>query len=151
MRIGKNLIASSVFAIFLVIADQFIKYLIRSRGGFYICNPNLAFGIRVPAFLFWLFWIGIIFFLIILICNKKYFIPDHNITLQSRTAGNPAILYILLILSGAVSNLIDRLFQGCVIDFIDLKFLPVFNLADIYITLGAIILLLISMKSRVLT
>ncbi|EKE21105.1 MAG: hypothetical protein ACD_7C00351G0001, partial [uncultured bacterium] len=42
----------------------------------------------------------------------------------------------------------DRYNYGCVIDFIDLKFFPVFNLADIFITIGAIIIIMKSFKSN---
>lgn len=39
-------------------------------------------------------------------------------------------------LGGATGNLIDRLRYGSVIDFIDLRFWPVFNLADVAIVVG---------------
>jgi signal peptidase II len=42
-------------------------------------------------------------------------------------------------LGGASSNLIDRLWRGGVVDFIDLKVWPVFNLADVAIVLGVLI------------
>jgi signal peptidase II len=42
-------------------------------------------------------------------------------------------------LGGASSNLIDRLWRGGVVDFIDLKIWPVFNLADVAIVLGVLI------------
>lgn len=45
-----------------------------------------------------------------------------------------------LILAGAVGNLIDRLRFGYVIDFLDFRIWPVFNLADSAITVGAILL-----------
>jgi signal peptidase II len=41
-----------------------------------------------------------------------------------------------LIFAGAVSNLIDRARLGYVVDYIDLKVWPVFNLADSAITIG---------------
>lgn len=51
-------------------------------------------------------------------------------------------LYIFgigLILSGAIGNLVDRLFLGYVRDFISIKlFSFVFNLADLFITAGVI-------------
>lgn len=51
-----------------------------------------------------------------------------------------------LILSGAVGNLIDRALLGFVIDFIDLHYQnfswPIFNIADITITIGVILLIL---------
>jgi signal peptidase II len=41
-----------------------------------------------------------------------------------------------LILGGAVGNLIDRITYGYVVDFLDLRFWPIFNVADIAITVG---------------
>ena len=46
-----------------------------------------------------------------------------------------------LILAGALGNLIDRLWFGHVIDFIDLRVWPVFNLADSAISVGIGLLL----------
>jgi len=45
-------------------------------------------------------------------------------------------------LGGAAGNLIDRLRLGYVLDFIDLHFWPVFNVADIGITCGAILVVI---------
>ena len=52
-----------------------------------------------------------------------------------------------LVLGGAVGNLIDRLRFGYVIDFLDFKVWPVFNIADSAITIGAF-LLIISLCTR---
>ena len=49
-------------------------------------------------------------------------------------------LSLSLILGGAIGNLIDRLRFGFVIDFLDLRIWPVFNLADSAITIAAILL-----------
>ena len=45
-----------------------------------------------------------------------------------------------LILAGAIGNLIDRVRFGYVIDFLDFRIWPVFNIADSAITIGAILL-----------
>ena len=48
-------------------------------------------------------------------------------------------ILLSLILAGGISNLIDRITRGYVIDFIDITELikfPILNLADIYITIG---------------
>jgi signal peptidase II len=46
-----------------------------------------------------------------------------------------------LLLGGAIGNLIDRLVDGAVTDFIKLPLWPAFNVADISITLGVLALL----------
>ena len=51
-----------------------------------------------------------------------------------------------LILGGAVGNLIDRARLGSVIDFIDLRVWPVFNLADSAITIGVGLLLWLAVR-----
>jgi len=50
------------------------------------------------------------------------------------------VVSLSLILAGAIGNLIDRLFFGYVIDFLDFRIWPVFNVADSSITIGAILL-----------
>ncbi len=54
-----------------------------------------------------------------------------------------------LILGGALGNLADRLARGCVIDFIDLSFWPVFNIADVGIALGSLLLFIFLMRALV--
>lgn len=49
------------------------------------------------------------------------------------------IVAFSLILGGAIGNLIDRIVYGYVIDFIDFRIWPVFNIADSAITIGAIL------------
>ena len=44
---------------------------------------------------------------------------------------------LFLILAGAIGNLTDRVVYGHVLDFIDLRVWPVFNIADSSITIGA--------------
>lgn len=57
-----------------------------------------------------------------------------------------------LILGGAIGNLIDRLFYGYVIDFLDVYYgtyhWPAFNIADSAITIGVGLMLLDSFKSQ---
>lgn len=47
-----------------------------------------------------------------------------------------------LIIGGAIGNMIDRLFRGYVIDFLEFTFIdfPVFNVADICVTVGTILM-----------
>ncbi|OGY86632.1 MAG: hypothetical protein A2233_04305 [Candidatus Kerfeldbacteria bacterium RIFOXYA2_FULL_38_24] len=52
------------------------------------------------------------------------------------------VFFFLLIFTGAISNLLDRFKFGYVIDFINVPFWSVFNLADVYIVLGVFFLLI---------
>ncbi|TDT16227.1 signal peptidase II [Ilumatobacter fluminis] len=55
-----------------------------------------------------------------------------------------------LIVGGAIGNVIDRLFRdpawmrGAVVDFIDFQWFPIFNVADMGITIGGILLIAVS-------
>lgn len=64
-------------------------------------------------------------------------VPPHQVYLK---------LGLILVLGGAVGNLIDRAFQGYVIDFLvlhyDQYYFPAFNVADAAISIGAVCLVL---------
>ena len=47
-----------------------------------------------------------------------------------------------LVLSGGIGNIIDRLFRGYVVDFIDTPFIATFNVADSLIVIGVIWLII---------
>ena len=58
-----------------------------------------------------------------------------------------------LVIGGSVGNVVDRLFRndgwfdGAVVDFIDLQWWPIFNVADIGIVIGGGILLLLTLRA----
>ena len=60
--------------------------------------------------------------------------------LRNKTNSIILKLSLTLILGGCVGNLIDRLRFGFVVDFLDLRVWPVFNLADSMITIAALLL-----------
>ena len=94
----------------------------------FVRNRGAAFGIlknQLPLFIFTALFAVV---LISLVISKK--------------KERPLILNISLglILAGAIGNLIDRLFLGYVVDFIDFRIWPVFNVADSAITIGTVLL-----------
>ena len=58
----------------------------------------------------------------------------------SRNAGNINIIGYVCIITGTLSNMIDRVLYGCVVDFISVEYnifsWPVFNCADVAIVCG---------------
>ena len=57
-----------------------------------------------------------------------------------------------LIVGGIVSNLIDRIFRGCVVDYIEVLFkgynIPIFNIADICIVVGSILFIFKTLEEK---
>ena len=98
----------------------------------YTENRGIAFGIfnRLNKF--------IIIVLVVLVLLTLAFYIFKNYKLLKNKAVR---LFLTFVISGGVSNLLDRLIRGYVLDYIDLKFFPpIFNLADIYITVGIVML-----------
>ena len=92
-------------------------------------NTGAAFGMfRSRPQLFVIIAIFAIFFINFLLLRKS-----HVLSSAER-------LSLYLILAGTLGNLTDRLMFGYVVDFIDLRVWPVFNFADSFITIGAVIL-----------
>lgn len=94
-------------------------------------NTGIAFGMFKNQ--------GIVFIIIpviavILLIFNIYYYRQNNDVLSSGY-----IFAFSLILGGAIGNLYDRIAFGHVIDFIDLRVWPVFNIADSAITIGAVI------------
>ena len=94
-------------------------------------NFNLIFNIVLPE---WLMYglIGLILAALIWLLFKNY--ARQNIFL---------IFSLSLIVAGAMSNLIDRLYFGFVVDFISFFNYSIFNLSDVYI-IGGVGLIFIS-------
>ena len=95
-------------------------------------NTGVAFGFFKDQ--------GITFIVIpivaaVLLVFNIYYYRQNNEAL-SRTY----IVAFSLILGGAIGNLIDRIAYGHVIDFIDFRVWPVFNIADSAITIGAVLI-----------
>ena len=53
-----------------------------------------------------------------------------------------------MIVGGGIGNLIGRASVGYVIDFLNIQIIPVFNVADIGVTVGCILLILTILKSK---
>ena len=54
-----------------------------------------------------------------------------------------------LILAGGISNLIDRIYRGFVIDYVSLKFFGVCNIADFCIVIGIVLLAIVELKELI--
>ncbi len=144
MRIKKSIIP---FCLLLVLTDQITKYIIRTNFRLYqtkqllpflaityTTNTGIVFG--------WFQGANLVFIVVVSIILTIFFLSYKNIVTEFGVVGK---IVSCLILSGGVSNLIDRIFFGKVTDFIDLQWnyrnvWPIFNLADSYIFIGICLL-----------
>ena len=90
----------------------------------FVLNPGAAFGIFRDQQ--WLFLVTAIVFTIAFLAFYE----------RLRRSGTLIHYGSVALASGAVSNLIDRIRLGHVVDFFDFRVWPVFNVADIAIVLG---------------
>ena len=105
-----------------------------------VYNKGIAFGLfaeRASSIFVWISYICIIIIVFILAFYKKFFYKAKSTQ-----------IFLSLILAGAVSNLIDRLRFGFVVDFLDFRIWPVFNIADIAITIGTALLVFQMFKCK---
>lgn len=57
-----------------------------------------------------------------------------------------SIILLTIILFGAISNILDRITCGYVIDYFELRYFTVFNLADMMISVGALLIIIKGLK-----
>ena len=144
-----NYIIGAFFVFFLIFIDRITKYfaVVNLKDGgeyslidgvfslYYVENSGAAFGILG----------GKQIFLYIVTIAITVFVIFFYIKLPKGRRFIWLRIISILIVSGAIGNLIDRLTQQYVIDFFYFKAInfPVFNVADIYVTVGAIALIIL--------
>lgn len=142
-----------IIGIVIIIIDQLTKFLMIGKSvsfipGFlefnYTENTGGAFGVGKGDFIL------IVSVIIIAVLVVFMMIDRAN---KSKGQGQFISNYIpcAMILAGSLSNLIDRLFRGLVVDFIDVKLFdfPNFNIADIAIVVGVFLLIIMLIKQIV--
>ena len=143
----KELLLYSLIIIVLVVVDQMTKtYAIMNLkekppliiiDGFlelnYLENRGAAFGMLQNQKVFFLFVASIILFVLAWIIYK----------LPVKKKFRPVGISLSLVAGGAIGNMVDRIRFEYVIDFIYLKNInfPIFNTADIYVSIATIVLL----------
>ena len=140
--------------LFTTVFDQIIKYVFSTFiNGFtvvpgflsfiYVKNTGIAFSMLSNQR-----WIIIIVSIILLVAlciflKKDYLSLKKDDTLTDITYG--------LLFGGILGNLIDRIFRGYVVDYVSLNIFgynfPIFNLADVLITIGVILLFIITIRN----
>lgn len=141
-----------IIIITIVLFDQITKYLavknIVLNGNYkffngllelkYVKNYGAAFGILQGKK-----WIFIVITIVVICVFMIYLVKYNSETnLLKKTA-------LSFLIGGAIGNFIDRIRLGYVVDFIQIDLIksinfPVFNIADIFIVIGTILLMIIT-------
>ena|SRR3989338_11593310 len=102
----------------------------------FVENTGIAFGLFQdhPAFWTWIITISIVCLLV-----GSWFFRDQPL---------PKQLAFGFILGGAIGNWVDRIRFNYVIDFLDFRVWPVFNIADSFITIGVIFFIWFALRGR---
>lgn len=113
---------------FKKITKKFYFTLVYNRGAFFGFLKNKQRLLKTVIML-------TIILLMIVLTYEIYNGTDHWLRLS-----------LSFVIGGAMGNLIDRMQNGYVTDFLYIKYkrLPVFNVADVFIFIGAIFLLLLT-------
>lgn len=135
-----------IWVLLLVFLDQITKYWARTslqengpidviKGVFsfeYLENRGIAFGLFQNKFV-----IFVIFTIVILaVMGFLYYrLPDEK-------KYRPLQICVILIVAGAIGNMIDRLYLKYVVDFLYFNLIdfPIFNIADCYVTVTLFVL-----------
>ena len=115
-------------------AIDVIRGVLRLR---FTTNPGGAFGLF--GGLGWLFVTASVVVIVVILFASR------------RLPSGPSAVALGLVLGGALGNLTDRMirgpgFSGEVVDFLDLRIWPVFNVADSCIVIGAVMLLILGLR-----
>lgn len=144
---GKQLVILLLSVLVLVALDQWTKHLavlylkdqepiVLIKGVFelrYLENRGAAFGMFKNQRIVFLVLTTVIMAVLLYVYGR---IPKERRYL-------PMKVLCIVILSGAVGNMIDRCLQGYVVDFLYFSLIdfPIFNVADIYVTVSAFVFL----------
>lgn len=143
-------LAGILVTVLLIWLDQMTKHLavthLKGKSSFvilegvfeltYVENRGAAFGIfqnqRWMFLVLTLVIIAGVFYVVLHLPQEKRFLPVEILS--------------VLILSGAVGNMTDRIVHGYVIDFFYFSLInfPVFNVADCYVTISCVVLLVLA-------
>ncbi|MBN2100288.1 signal peptidase II [Candidatus Dojkabacteria bacterium] len=124
-----------LIVVILILIDQITKVVARGYD-FGALNTGVSLGLLSD--------VGVVVLLVI----QVFIVAALLLILIGRDLDRYLRLGLCIIISGGLSNIITRLMWGGVWDWIDLKLIPIFNLADIYIDIGLLIILYRSFGGR---
>lgn len=149
ISIKKHYILASILSVLFIVIDQLTKFLavtfLKDTDGFviidgifklqYLENRGAAFGILQGQQLFFFVMTVLVLVVLSVIYGK---IPSSKKFYAMRVCA-------ILVFSGAIGNMIDRATLNYVVDFLYFELIdfPIFNVADIYVTVSTVVFALL--------
>jgi len=143
-----------IIAAAVIILDQYSKYIISTHMEMYesfnfikyilnityLTNTGAAFGVLKDHR--WIFIILSVVAIIIMAAMLVYFIKKKNFFWLQ--------IALALMISGGIGNMIDRIYHGYVVDFLEFDFVnfAIFNIADSCVTIGCVICIIFIIVKR---
>jgi signal peptidase II len=113
-----------LFVAFFLWAHFFSRSLMVGFGySGVVCNSGGPFGVVFPQWLLLAIGGGLMVFLLIMWWKEQKVILEW---------------FLIFIAAGGLGNFLERIIFGCVIDYGVLPYIPIFNIADIVLTIGVI-------------
>lgn len=139
-----------LYFILLIALDQFTKHLAAANlkeNPFIIIPKVFQFTYHENNGAVWGILSGKIIFLILVTFLLLFLMVILYLKIPKDKRYNAIRIILVFICAGAVGNLIDRVFNGYVVDYIYFELIdfPVFNLADCYVTMSSILLIILGL------
>ncbi len=138
------------YLILLIGFDQFTKYLVVQNlqdKPFILIPKVFQFTYHENDGAVWGILSGRTIFLVIMAVILLSFMVFIYIKIPNEKRYNALHIILLFICAGAVGNLLDRILKGYVVDFLYFELIdfPIFNIADCYITISSVLLVLLGL------
>ena len=140
----KNSILACISILLLIGLDQFVKFLITSHMALYDTKPVIKQVFHITYIqnkgAAWGSLQGKRYFLLAITILVLAFLVYFYVRMLKLNKYKDLRILFIFVFSGAAGNMIDRIRLGYVIDMFDFRLInfPVFNVADIYVTVSVV-------------
>lgn len=133
-KLSKVEITIIIIIITIILIDQISKLIVQNIGNIDIeQNTHGAYGISSNSTIMY-----IVTNLVIIVIVTRFMLS------QNQFIDKKLKIFLSFIIAGGISNIIDRIFRGYVLEWIkisNLNWLPILNIADIFILIGWILVI----------
>lgn len=145
----KRYLIGIISVLLLVVFDQYTKYLavikLKDKDPFILIDGVLQFNYLENTGAAWGILSGKKILFVIVTSLILVFLIYFFVKMPLEKKYNPLKVLTIILIAGAIGNLIDRIRLNYVVDFIYFNLInfPIFNIADCYVTVSVILLIIL--------